>query len=456
MANVSFKFGTRAKYDELLAHDSNTLYWLLDTQELYRGDVLFGTGAEATDKAAGLLSPEDKANLDRLVKSGITGLTPIDSSVSIDIADGVAKIGVAISKEDGNIINVEDDGLFVSASNIDDAVKYTVERQSESTDGYAVTYKLKKTVGEISEFVGDEINIPKDLVLQSGTFEVAEEVNVPYVGAEAGDPYIDLVLNDPENTHIYIPLKGVVDTVEAGQGIAVENNVVSVKLNENNMNGLALADDGLGLNLATKETAGAMSALDKKFIDAIPTLYDEVKYDFSSLLEGTRISNQGKEYRIMFPADTEWKHQPNNGGDKDNYYFAMRAYAPDNSVVGFKEATKDFIDDPKLYHFVAEDFGGVDEFGRKYSIVWLPAANYDKETDAWTYYGARSGNGKYIGWYYSVEWYDENNKVVSSDTIRINLTNEECHNSTVPFYMNEYAKADEVHELQDSLVWSEM
>ena len=56
MANVIFKQGTRAQYDAIATKDSNTLYWLSDTQELFKGDVLYGKGAEATALASGLMS----------------------------------------------------------------------------------------------------------------------------------------------------------------------------------------------------------------------------------------------------------------------------------------------------------------------------------------------------------------------------------------------------------------
>jgi len=58
-----------------------------------------------------------------------------------------------------------------------------------------------------------------------------------------------------------------------------------------------------------------------------------------------------------------------------------------------------------MYGFDGE-FAGIDEFGRKYSIVWLPVAAYNAEADTWTYYGSMSNNDKCIGWYYSVEWFN--------------------------------------------------
>ena len=57
--NVLFKFGTQAEYDSLLTHNPFALYWCNDTQNLYKRDVLMRTGRNATELAAGLLSPED-------------------------------------------------------------------------------------------------------------------------------------------------------------------------------------------------------------------------------------------------------------------------------------------------------------------------------------------------------------------------------------------------------------
>lgn len=64
MANVIFKQGTRAQYNAISVKDANTLYWLTDTLELFKGEVLYGKGAEATALASGLMSAADKAKLD--------------------------------------------------------------------------------------------------------------------------------------------------------------------------------------------------------------------------------------------------------------------------------------------------------------------------------------------------------------------------------------------------------
>lgn len=156
-SNVIFKFGTWEKYNALSVKDPNTLYWLTDVQELWKGDVLYGKGVVATQLASGLMSAEDKQKLDALSTSGpVASLTPVDASVVI--TDG--KIGAQISQVEGNALVLKNDGLYVSN---------------------------------------------EDKVLQSGTVEVVTEANVPYEGAVVGDYYLDLLLNDAAQTHVYIP-----------------------------------------------------------------------------------------------------------------------------------------------------------------------------------------------------------------------------------------------------------
>lgn len=269
MANVLFKFGTRAQYDALITKDVNALYWLMDTQELYRGETLFGKGIAATQAAAGLLSAEDKQRLDALVASGIMGLHAVDASMLVDSDENGKTVGVQLSAVDGNILELKNDGLFVPSPDEITVPEYVIERQAEAESDAAATYKLKRTAGGIATYVGDPINIPADLMLQSGSLEIVTVDDEPYEGARVGDPYIDLVLNDPASTHIYIPVKGLVDVYTAGDGIAIVNNMIELKAVE--ANGLSVGPNGLELALATPGAAGALSAVDKAFIDALPS-----------------------------------------------------------------------------------------------------------------------------------------------------------------------------------------
>lgn len=418
MANVIFKRGTRALFDALAVKDDNTLYWLADTQELYKGEVRYGVGANATTKLAGLMSAEDKAKLDQM-------------------------ISVKISADEGNTLELREDGLYVS---VPDFVvpSYTIERQDVATDGFGATYKLKCTSGETVTYVGDEINIPKDLVLQSGSLQIVSAANQPYEGAVVGDPYLDLILNDEGNSHIYVPVKGLVDTYLPGNGIWIEDQKIGVKLNAENANGLVVDENGLGLNLATRKEAGAMSAEDKLVVDSISEAYLRRKYEIAYKPEGTLVDYREKEIRVMCPADTHWvKQAVGTNGNANMYYMGFKAYAPEGAV-SFKEDDADVIADQTMYYFEGNDFAGIDEFGRKYSIVWLALATYDEASDTWTYFGSKSSIEKYIGWYYTVEWYDANGLLIESDQIRINLSNEACHNRIEPYYATKFATKEDV------------
>lgn len=269
MANVIFKQGTRAQYNAISVKDANTLYWLTDTQELFKGEVLYGKGAEATTLASGLMSAADKQKLDSLAAGGAAGLTAVDASVILASSEDGTTIGVQLSKDEGNALELKADGLFVSPAAASGAVEFSIEEQATATDGSVKTYKLKRVEGENSTYVGDAIEIPKDKVLKGGTFEIVDTADAPYTGAEVGDPYVDLVLEDADNTHIYIPMKGLVDTVAAGDGITVTNNTVSIKLDAANANGLAVGADGLSMAVATDTTAGVMSAADKAALDTV-------------------------------------------------------------------------------------------------------------------------------------------------------------------------------------------
>ena len=458
MANVKFyNVALQSTFDALETKEANALYFIQDTQRLYHCELLMGTGALATNTAAGLLSAEDYKKLqDLIVTGGTVNLSPINGTITIE--DN--KIGVAISTQEGNALVPVEGGLFVPTVAVP---AYAIERQETADDGYAVSYKLKKTVDGASSYVGDVINVPKDLVLKSATLKTVVEVDVPYAGAVVGDPYIHMVFNDAAASDIYVPVKGLVDTYTAGAGIEIVDNVVGVKIAAD-AHGLVAVEGGLSINLATADSAGAMSAADKVALDKlvaldIPTTYG-MAYEISNKPVGTLVNYNGKEIRVMCPADTNWALQNvGEGGDSSKYYIGFRAYAPSSDVVSFKESLDKTMTDQTMYYFEGNDFAGIDANGRKYSIVWLPVAQHNDD-NTWTYYGAGSTSGKLIGWYYSVEWYDASGVCIASDLIKINLANENCVHDVEPYYMSGYVTDKEleaaISDVSATMSWSEM
>lgn len=239
MDNVLFKIGTKASYEALATKSDSTLYWLTDTHELYKGATLFGTGSEATSTLAGLMSAADKAKLDTLSEG---------------------------SGGSGSVI------------------EYEIEKQETPNAGCAATYKLKKTVDGVSTYVGDDINLMENAVLQGGSVGIVTTADQPYDGAQVGDYYIDLILNDADGTHIYIPATEMIEEYTAGNGIVINDHVISLEIDEMNANGLAVGSSGLYLSAATESSAGAMTAADKTALSTAVTDIADIK---SSITWGT-------------------------------------------------------------------------------------------------------------------------------------------------------------------------
>ena len=206
-------------------------------------------------------------------------------------------------------------------------------------------------------------------------------------------------------------------------------------------------------DITTLQGIVGKGTVDGRILDAITkseakatALFERVKYEISHKPIGTLVDYREKEIRVMCPADTQFELQ-NSGenADKSAYYIGFKAYAPDGAV-SFKEDLNGTgtITDTEMYYFVDNDFAGTDAYGRNYSIVWLPVAKHNDD-NTWTYYGAGSSAARFAGWYYSVEWYDTNGQLIDTDTIRINLTNENCHTAVEPFYMGSVVKGVKVN-----------
>ena len=64
IGNIYFKQGTKEDYDLLEVKDNNTIYFLNDTKELYKGLERFSSGDLVSLLKDGLMSKEDKEALD--------------------------------------------------------------------------------------------------------------------------------------------------------------------------------------------------------------------------------------------------------------------------------------------------------------------------------------------------------------------------------------------------------
>ena len=190
--------------------------------------------------------------------------------------------------------------------------------------------------------------------------------------------------------------------------------------------GIAQLQDLVGDTSVAAQISSAIAAHETEAKE----IFEHKKFEISSTPVGTLVDYKEGEIRVMCPANTEWKHQ-NVGptGNANIQYMAFKAYAPANAA-SFKEGDRGVIVD--TMHSFNEAFSGIDQYGRKYSIVWLALASYND--GIWTYYGKNSTTKKYIGWDYVVEWYDADGVKIGNDAVRINLSNEQCHFNPIPYY----------------------
>ena len=216
-----------------------------DTLSLY-GVKALATQASADAAAAEALAGEKVASVTAATNGGITiGGTTTEPTV-----------GIKLDPAEGNIATLSEAGLKVTAPTVNVPV-YSLTKDATSTD-YAAVYHLTKD----GTNVGEAINIPKDLFVESG--EIVENPT----GQPAGK-YLKLVLQN-QTEPVYINVADLVDAYTPGNGIDIsEANVVSAKVVTGN--GLSVGTDGIKMGAASGTAAGAMSSADFTKLAGIDT-----------------------------------------------------------------------------------------------------------------------------------------------------------------------------------------
>ena len=286
MADVLFKSGTYAQYVGLAAKDDNTIYFI-DNGQIYKG------GTSYTDQIAVVSALPDTLVAGKVyVNTTDKSVTYYDGTTSTVVVP--ATVGtIGDSTPDTDLANVKAIKDFVAAeiAKIPAQVDYTVTLVDETTgtgeltkqtikqgkagsetevgtivvpdlkmevkatpnDGYLKTYQL--TYGTGSTF---EIDIPKDLVVESGEVIVVTD-DAPVSGLTNGT-YLKLVIVNQDEP-VYIDVKDLCDvytgkTATDGVSVSVsDTNEISATLV-----GKAVAEANLDDALATK-ISGLESAL---------------------------------------------------------------------------------------------------------------------------------------------------------------------------------------------------
>lgn len=216
-----------------------------DTLSLY-GVKALATQASADAAAAEATAEEKVASVSATANKGIV----------IEGTDTAPTVGIKLDPAEGNIATLSEAGLKVTAPTVNVPV-YNLTKDATSTD-YAAVYHLTKD----GENVGEAINIPKDLFVESG--EIVENP-----AGQTPGKYLKLVLQN-QTAPVYINVADLVDAYTAGNGITISGtNEVSAKVVAGN--GLSVDADGIKMGAASADAAGAMSSADFTKLAGIDT-----------------------------------------------------------------------------------------------------------------------------------------------------------------------------------------
>lgn len=163
------------------------------------------------DAQGNLLFPKTKASV--VYNDNNEALGGVEAGAQVNKIEKIKLNGVEL-----NIVNKEVDVVLPAAA------EYSVAKDAEAESGFSATYHLTKD----GVNVGAAINIPKDMVVQSGSVKTCETADVPVEGYEVGDKYIDLILANAANEHIYIKVTDLIDVYTNGYGLSLSNGQFSV------------------------------------------------------------------------------------------------------------------------------------------------------------------------------------------------------------------------------------
>lgn len=191
------------------------------------------------------------ADVEAVAKARLESIEAGDNSVTIAGSATEPSVAVKISKAAGNALSLADDGLKVEIPEVK-VPKYSLVKDKTAAAGDVATYHLTKD--GVNE--GVAINIPKDLVVASGSVITAVAGKLPEGVTKAGT-YIQLNLANSDKP-LYINVGSLIEYVTGGSG---ENDAIQINVSSDTHKVTANVKNGS----LTKEmlAAGVVASLDK-------------------------------------------------------------------------------------------------------------------------------------------------------------------------------------------------
>lgn len=214
-------------------------------------DLIAKVGAPAAGETAASGLYKLIADVEAVAKARLESVEAGDNSITIAGSATKPSVAVKISEASGNALSLADDGLKVEIPEVK-VPKYSLVKDETAAAGDVATYHLTKD--GVNE--GVAINIPKDLVVASGSVETFVTGKLPEGVTEAGT-YIQLNLANSKKP-LYINVGQLIEYVTGGSG---ENDAIQINVSSDTHKVTARVKEGS----LTKEmlAAGVVASLGK-------------------------------------------------------------------------------------------------------------------------------------------------------------------------------------------------
>ena len=192
-----------------------------------------GKAAEGEVAATGLYALIDEVKA--LAEGKVASVGATDKSITVGGTATAPTVKVAISADEGNALSLAADGLKVTIPEVT-VPEYSMKKLDAATAGMSASYQLTKD----GTGIGAVIDIPKDMMVNSGSVQTYEAGSLPAGVTEPGT-YIVLVLNDAAETKLYINVGNLIEYVTSG---SAEGDMVFINIDPQTHKVTATITDG--------------------------------------------------------------------------------------------------------------------------------------------------------------------------------------------------------------------
>lgn len=229
---ISSEAGTLVKLAQTTA--SGDLATDVSNLQTQVGNLTKAVGSAAAEgvEASGLYKLI--ADVEAVAKARLESVEAGDNSITMAGSATKPSVAVKISEVTGNALSLADDGLKVEIPEVK-VPAYSLIKDETAAAGDVATYHLTKD--GVNE--GIAINIPKDLIVASGSVETFVAGKLPEGVTEAGT-YIQLNLSNSAKP-LYINVGTLIEYVTGGSG---ENDAIQINVSSDTHKVTASVKDG--------------------------------------------------------------------------------------------------------------------------------------------------------------------------------------------------------------------